>query len=126
VNFQSEEDTYPPKSKSLCAYPASNGRLLWTRFGLRPTDSAEGAEARFHNYMANRMAWIHSLGSLWIVSGAVLSVGRCVQESVIHRIPVCTWALMLVVVLLMAVAWCWHSTIAARAEQWHFQDVRHR
>ena len=63
---------------NLELYPWANAPFLWIRFGKRPLDSTEldaPAETRFDNYMANRIATVHALGSTWIVGLTMILAG---------------------------------------------------
>lgn len=112
-------------------YPAANGRLMWIRFGARPSDSTrlgehgeegfgERAENRFDNYMASRMASVHALSCTWIVGGVVLLIGQTSKCSALNGWE--WWHYVYVAGLLFVfLAWVWQAWVAARAEQEHYK-----
>ena len=105
------------------SYFDKNARMLWTRFGKRPKDlcEADEAENRFDRYMANRMAWVHSLGSTCLVPSALLAVSRF-NDSILGKLHGMPLAVLVVVLVVGLALWVWHGAIAARAEQWHYEN----
>jgi hypothetical protein len=102
-------------------YINSNGRLLWVRFGKRPEDAneLEKAEDRFDNYMANRMAWVHSLGSTWFLFAVMGALGALNANSAMENLGGWRYLYWSLVIYAMVV-WAWHRSIVARAEQFHY------
>jgi len=104
-------------------YPWATGRLLWRRFGNRPWDarkSGTDAEARFDHYLANRVAWVHALGSTWIGAGGVYVLGLVRESSLIRALGFGYDILVIFGLASFVVAWAMHSLIVARAEQDHY------
>ncbi len=118
VNFGERHHDLPKSN----AYSVANGRLLWTRFGKRPFDpeeAGERAETRFDNYMASRMAWIHSIGSTWLLGLVMAVIGLFNPGSSFRTLG--PWgAAYGVTTLALFGFWCWHVVIAARGEQAHY------
>lgn len=94
-------------------YPSASARELWHRFGVMPRN-AESAEGRFSLYLINRWAWVHALGSTWLV-GLILYLAGFL------RWP-WYWQLLYVFILLvLVIVWWLQIYILARTEQFFFQ-----
>lgn len=105
-------------------YTRANAPLLWIRFGRRPQDNTpkgERAEDRFDRYMASRMAWVHALGSTWLIGVIFYVIGKLTTSSFVTTWPWYATLVFAVTLIVLFAAWVWHALIAARAEQQHYR-----
>ncbi|MDA1036434.1 MAG: hypothetical protein O3B65_06080, partial [Chloroflexi bacterium] len=108
-------------------YHQANGRFIWVRFGARRGDTGlepnPNADKRYSDYMAGRMAWVHSLGAVWFVGTASWVVAQGFPNSAVSS--VCwKWDIgFWVAVATLAAAWYWQGLNSMAADESHYQDV---
>ncbi len=117
----------PRRAARWAQYVQINAQFLSVRFGQRPGEIRHDHKAvtviedRFSNYMAGRMAWVHSLGARWVVPIIIWVSAYFSPDSLIGDLPLGADLAYFGVLSPLAFFWAWHAAIAARAEQLHYR-----
>ena len=105
-------------------YITANARFIPIRFGLRPKDESEHGERsedRYSRYMAGRMAWVHALGSTWMIGATIYVVDLIApgDGSFTDWASVWVWSYWGVIAALVG-SWAIQATISAKSDQGHY------
>lgn len=119
-------------------YHRANGRFIWVRFGLRqgnrqqllPSILEKGKryitieqEQHYFDYMASRVAWIHALGSVWLVAIIARISALGFADSAMNAWTPVWNVTYFAAVLLLGWGWYWQGMIAASADWSHYDDI---